>query len=144
MIFKLRESAHRRKLNAVAASLFSAAVLLPGADTLGAQADATSRPFTLTLNLACPGEVISVSGAVHIVNRPGNPLPEHASWSTTGVGLTTGTTYHVTSVSNLLPDSNEYLTHITIKSAGPDGITATMTFTGTFGGVPEFITQHCN
>ena len=107
-------------------------------------ADATATPFTLTLNSPCAGEVIAITGTVHLVNRPGNPLPEHANWSSTGVGLTTGTVYQVVSNSNLRLDSDEYLAHLTITSSGPDGITATMTFTGRFLGVPEFITQHCN
>src|SRR5690349_15518647 len=79
-------------------------------------ADATSRPFTLTVHSPCAGEVIAITGTVHLVNRPGNALPEHASWSSTGTGLTTGTVYRVVSASNLLIDSDDYLTHLTIKS----------------------------
>jgi hypothetical protein len=109
-----------------------------------AAADATTRPFALTLNSPCAGEVIAISGTVHLVNRPGNLLPEHASWSSTGIGMTTGTLYRVVSSSNLRMDSDEYLTHLTITAPRPDGITATMTFVGPFLGVPEFITQHCN
>ena len=128
------------------AALISALVLAAMPQTAAGEAELTRFSFTTNFNSACAGEVIAITATVHLVNRPVGPFAEHGSWSNaTGVGLTTGRLYHAVSVSNLFNAPNEYLSHLTFTSAGPDAVTASVTFMGPLFGLPtEVIEQHCS
>jgi hypothetical protein len=148
MMRKTGNWAVRRALSAVVGALICAVALatLPNI-AAAAPAAVTSTPFAINFNSVCAGEVIAMTGTLHLVNLPGGgAFPDHGNWSNaTAVGLTTGTEYRVTSASLLIDDPNVYLTHFSFTSSGPDGITWAATFIGPLGGAPtDLIEVQCN
>ena len=72
-----------------------ALAVLPG--HVLAQAEVAASDFTFTFNSACAGELVTITGTLHTIQKPGTPfpgIPEHGNFSDgAGVGLTTGREY---------------------------------------------------
>jgi hypothetical protein len=146
MIPTSRQAGFGRALKGTATAVAVALAILTIPRPVAAEAAVTTVPFTINFNSLCAGEVIRISGTLHLVDRPGGLPADHANWSgATGVGLTTGTSYNVASASNLFEDPNLYLVHFTVASPGPGGITSALTAIGPLGGAPvEVIEQECH
>jgi len=133
----------------VAALLCAIALAVLPAHAL-AQAEVNAADFTFSFNSACAGEVVTISGTLHTMQRPGSPfpaIPEHGNFSNgTGIGLTTGNEYRwAASPTNYLAGPDVFVNILTLVGLGPDAPTFTITrYAPTFFGPWEVIQEHCN
>lgn len=111
---------------------------------------ATRQEVTFNVFVPCAdggnGEIVSVSGTLHLLIPPNAGDSIHGNWSNAkGVGLTTGEAYVLGgSPSNLMPAANgEYLSNLTLIGTG-GGAKFTITRIGPLFAPPTEVKQiHC-
>jgi hypothetical protein len=115
-----------------------------------AQAEVVMTDVTFSFNSACAGEVVTITGTLHTMQRPESPFPaisEHGNWSNaTAVGLTSGNIYRFAgSPINYLAGPGVFMNNITLVGLGSDAATFTITRSApTFFGPWDVIQEHCN
>jgi len=116
-----------------------------------ARATVTTLDFGAIVLVPCAnegnGELVALQFTLRLVERiDDNPFTELGVWTAvTGIGLVTGDTYRGVTVSTRIPDSDEYLTNISLNGSGPDGAHFTLTRFGPLFGPPsEVIQVHCS
>jgi hypothetical protein len=142
-----RSVVRRAVRGSIAAWLFAFVAAAPG--TAAAQAEVVAIDLTFSFFSACAGEVVTITGTLHKVQRPDSPFPaiaEHGNWSSaTAVGMVTGNIYRFAgSPTNYLAGPGVFVNNITLVGQGPGAPTFTITrWAPTFFGPWEVIQEHC-